>query len=160
VAVTSAHDVISIEVRGRPVPQGSGRSFVSGDRAVHVTTSPPLLAWRGAIATEARAAMDGRPLLAGPVHVAMVFRPAERPASHFLPANSRRPVRVLRLDAPVYHTGRPDGDKLARACLDALSFVVYRDDGQAASLRIIKRWPDEGEAPGVSIRVRQLPVTR
>ena len=158
--MTSAYDVISIEVRGRPVPQGSGRSFVSGGRAVHVTTSAPLLAWRGAIATEARLAMDGRALMAGPVRVAIVVRPAERPASHFLPANSRRPVRVLRLDAPVYHTSAPDADKLARACLDALASVVYRDDRQVASLRVIKRWPDEGEAPGASIRVRRLAETR
>jgi len=158
--VSSAPDAIDIDVRGRPVPQGSGRSFVSGSRAVHVSTSAPLLAWRGAIATEARAAMDGLPLLDGPVRVAMVFRPAERPASHFLPANGRRPAPELRLDAPVYHTGKPDADKLARACLDALSSVAYRDDCQVASLRVVKVWPNEGEAPGVSIRIRRLEATR
>ena len=158
--MSSGDGVITLEVRGRPVPQGSGRSFVSGDRAVHVTTSAPLLAWRGAIAAEARAAMDGLPLLAGPVRVAMVFRPAERPASHYLPANSRRPAPVLRLDAPVWHTGRPDADKLARACLDALAAVAYRDDCQVASLRVVKVWPTDGEAPGVSIRVRRLEATR
>jgi len=152
--------VIAIEVRGRPVAQGSGRSFVSGGRAVHVTTSAPLLAWRGAIAADARAAMDERPLLEGPVRVAIVVRPAARPTSHFLPANSRRPVPVLRLDAPVYHTGKPDADKLARACLDALSSVVYRDDAQVASLRVVKVWPGESEAPGASIRIRRLEATR
>ncbi len=158
--MTDGGDAVAIEVRGRPVAQGSGRSFVSGGRAVHVTTSAPLLAWRGAIAAEARAAMDGRALLAGPVRVAIVVRPAARPASHYLPANGRRPAPALRLDAPAYHTGKPDADKLARACLDALSSVVYRDDAQVASLRVVKRWPGEGEAPGASIRVRRLEVTR
>ena len=151
---------IEIEVRGRPVAQGSGRSFVSAGRAVHVTTSAPLLAWRGAIAAEARSAMDGRPLLAGPVRVAIVVRPAARPASHYLPANGRRPAPQLRIDAPVYHTGKPDADKLARACLDALSSVVYRDDCQVASLRVVKVWPREREAPGASIRVHRLEATR
>jgi hypothetical protein len=47
--VTSVDEVIAIEVRGTPVPQGSGRSFVSGGRAVHVTRTAPLLAWRGAL---------------------------------------------------------------------------------------------------------------
>lgn len=158
--MTSAHDVIAIEVRGTPVPQGSGRSFVSGGRAVHVTRTAPLLAWRGAIATEARAAMDGRALEDGPLAVTLLFRPSVRPASHFLPANSRRAVRVLRPDAPVYHTGKPDGDKLARAALDAMTSVAYVDDKQAVRLVIEKRWPDEGEAPGASIRVRRLAATR
>lgn len=158
--MSSVDDVIAIEVRGTPVPQGSGRSYVAGGRAVHVTRTAPLLAWRGAIAAEARAVMDGRALLAGPVRVAIVVRPAARPASHFLPANGRRPVPVLRFDAPVYHAGKPDADKLARACLDALSSVVYGDDGQVASLRVVKVWPEDGEAPGVSIRVRRLEATR
>ena len=86
--MTSADDTITVVVRGRPVPQGSGRSFVSGGRAVHVTTSTPLLAWRGAIATEARTAMAGRPLLDGPVALEVEFRPAARPARHWLPPTS------------------------------------------------------------------------
>ncbi len=158
--MTTADEVIAIEVRGTPVPQGSGRSFVAGGRAVHVTRTAPLLAWRGAIATEARTAMAGRPLAEGPLAVDLVFRPAARPASHYLPANGRRAVRQLRLDAPVWHTGTPDGDKLARAALDALTSVVYVDDKQAVRLVVEKRWPDEGEAPGASIRVRRLAATR
>ena len=155
-----ACDVIAIEVRGTPAPQGSGRSLISGGRAVHVTRTAPLLAWRGAIATEARAAMNGRPLEDGPLAVKLTFRPCTRPASHYLPANSRRPVRVLRPDAPVWHTGTPDADKCARAALDALTSVAYVDDKQAVRLVIEKRWPNEGEAPGVSIRVCRLAVTR
>jgi DNA-binding CsgD family transcriptional regulator len=134
VAVTSTHDVIALEVRGRPVPQGSGRSFVSGSRAIHVTTSAPLLAWRGAIATEARTGMAGRPLLEGPVALEVEFRPAARPARHWLPANARRLLRVLRLDAPVHHASAPDIDKLCRAVMDALSSVVWVDDRQVARL--------------------------
>lgn len=152
-------DVIEFTVRGLPVPQGSGRSFVAGGKAVHVTTSAPLLAWRGAIAAEARDAVSGG-LLTGPIGVEFAFRPAARPASHYLPANTRRPVRVLRLDAPVWHTGRPDVDKLARAGLDALSAVAFDDDCRVAWLLVTKRWPDEGEAPGVDVRVRRLEETR
>jgi Holliday junction resolvase RusA-like endonuclease len=160
VAVTTVHNVIAIEVRGTPVPQGSGRSFLAGGRAVHVTRTAPLLAWRGAIATEARTGMAGRPLLDGPVALEVEFRPAARPARHWLPANARRLLRVLRLDAPVHHASAPDIDKLCRAVLDALSSVVWVDDCQVARLVASKRWPDEGEAPGASIRVRRLAETR
>lgn len=151
-------DRIEFTVRGLPVAQGSGRSFVAGGKARHVTTSAPLLAWRGAIA---RAAQDvAVPLLTGPVAVTLHFRPASRPASHFLPANSRRPVRVLRPDAPTWHTGKPDVDKLERAALDALSGVLFHDDCRVARLVGEKRWPDEDEAPGVDVSVRQLEETR
>jgi Holliday junction resolvase RusA-like endonuclease len=153
-------DSLEFTVRGLPVPQGSGRSFVAGGKAVHVTTSSPLLAWRGAIAKDARDAVGGRPLLTGPVGLTLAFRPAVRPASHYLPANSRRPVRVLRPDAPVYHTGRPDADKLGRAAMDALTAVAFDDDCRVADLRITKRWPDDGEAPGVDVRVRPLEEAR
>ena len=104
--------------------------------------------------------MDGHPLLEGPVALEVEFRPAARPARHWLPANARRLLRVLRLDAPVHHASAPDIDKLCRAVMDALSSVVWVDDRQVARLVASKRWPDEGEAPGASIRVRRLAETR
>ena len=152
--------VIEFEVRGTPVPQGSGRTFVVAGRAVRATTTAPLLAWRGAIATEARAAMSGRPPLEGPVALEVEFRPAARPASHWLPANARRVLRALRLDAPSWNSQAPDLDKLCRAAMDALSAVAYADDRQVARLTASKRWPGEGGAPGATIRVRRLEETR
>jgi Holliday junction resolvase RusA-like endonuclease len=104
--------------------------------------------------------MDGRPLLDGPVALEVEFRPAPRPARHWLPVNARRLLRVLRLDAPVWHASTPDIDKLCRAVLDALTSVAWVDDRQVARLVASKRWPDEGEAPGASIRVRRLEATR
>jgi Holliday junction resolvase RusA-like endonuclease len=104
--------------------------------------------------------MAGHRLLTGPVAVELMFRPRSRPASHYLAANSRRPVRVLRADAPVWHDGRPDADKLARAALDALSAVAFDDDCRVARLVVEKRWPDEDEAPGVDVRLRPLEVNR
>jgi Holliday junction resolvase RusA-like endonuclease len=104
--------------------------------------------------------MSGRPLLEGPVALEVEFRPAARPASHWLAANARRLLRALRLDAPVWHASAPDIDKLCRAVLDALTSVAWVDDRQVARLVASKRWPDEGEAPGASIRVHRLPKTR
>lgn len=154
-------DPIEFSVAGQPVPQGSSRAFRAGEGARLVSTTPRLSAWRTDIATEARAAMLGRSaILAGPVLVFLTFRPKPRPESHYLPANSRRPVRELRLDAPKWNDGTPDADKLARAALDAMTGVVWRDDRQVASLSALTLWPDDGETTGVDVYVRRLEATR
>lgn len=155
----SARGVV-FEVRGTPVPQGGARAFVVGKRAVVVTKGRgPLADWRSAIATEARDAMGLVPPFAGPVSVRLEFRPTSRPAAHYLPANARRPVRELRLDAPTWHTGTPDADKLARAALDALSGVAFEDDRQVATLLVTTRWPIEGQSPGVTVAIHRLEET-
>jgi len=150
---------ISFDVRGIPVPQGSARAFVAGGKARVVTgaTHGPLADWRHAIATEARAAVSGAPLL-GPVRVQLVFR-FPRPQSHYLPAGARRPKPELRLDAPELMVSRPDADKIARAGLDALTGVLYRDDSQVAELRVTKRYAGSEEGPGVYVSVQSLAVT-
>jgi Holliday junction resolvase RusA-like endonuclease len=154
--------VIAFDVRGLPVAQGTARAFVARGRAILTTeanrTSSPLGAWRSAIATEARASVTGPPVT-GPVEVALAFR-FPRPRAHFRPATGHRPTPELRLDAPLYHAGRPDADKLTRAALDALTSVVFADDGQVARLIVAKRYVDETEGPGVAVRVQHLETTR
>lgn len=151
---------LTFTVRGRPVPQGGLTAYNRGDRAVLThKRRPELEAWRAAIATEARAVIGDAPLIDGPVAVDLVFR-FPRPASHYLPANGRRPVRELRLDAPEYHTSRPDLDKCERAGLDALTAVVFGDDCQVADLHGVKRYVAETGGPGVEVRIRSLETTR
>lgn len=154
---------IAFDVRGLPVPQGTARAFIAGGRAIVTTeanrTSSPLGAWRTAIATEARAAIAGRPPLRGPLEVGLAFR-FPRPRSHYLPAGARRPAPELRLDAPMFHIARPDSDKVGRSALDALTSVVFGDDSQVARLVVVKRYVEAGEGPGVRVTVRQLEATR
>lgn len=145
-------DPLTFTVRGTPVPQGSVRAFVRGDRAVVNSTTARLDDWRHAIATEARDAMSSAPLMEGPLTVSLWFTFA-RPASHYLPANSRRPVRTLRLDAPEYVTTAPDIDKLERAALDAMAGVVYANDRAVVRLHGDKRYD---EWSGVEVRVVRL----
>ena len=149
-------------VRGKPEPQGNAKGFVvkgkngAKDRAVVATgvkSSTPLGGWRADLAEGARDAMESRPLLDGPLRVRVVFV-FPRPAGHYLPANSRRPVRQLRGDAPVYHCGKPDVDKLQRALLDALKLVVWHDDSQVADIRARKVYEVEA-VPGTSGRAWQ-----
>ncbi len=142
---------LSFDVRGLPLPQGSVRAFVRGGRAVVVGVRQSLADWRSAVAGEARGVMteaDAAPL-AGPVVVHLWFR-LPRPRSHYLPAGRRRPEPELRIDAPDYVATAPDIDKLIRACLDALTAVVWRDDAQVVRLVAQKRYDD---TPGVAISV-------
>jgi crossover junction endodeoxyribonuclease RusA len=163
---------VAFVVRGVPVPQGSSRAFVGKGKngkprafvATEAHTDSPLGSWRTAIAQEAREAMGDRPLLEGPLKVWLTFV-FPRPASHFLPANSRRPVRELRADAPTYLCTKPDLDKLLRAALDAMTGVVWRDDGQVAAFghpqkiyetALEQQPPAMTHRPGVEVHVRPI----
>jgi Holliday junction resolvase RusA-like endonuclease len=148
---------LEIDVRGRPVPQGALVRSPSG--GLYHRGAKELEAWRSRIADMAQQAMGDVGPLDGPVAVELTFR-LERPAKHFLPVNGRRPVAVLRLDAPVFPTSAPDADKLARSGLDALTAIAFRDDAQVARLSVTKRYCDQGEATGVLVRMRCLEATR
>jgi crossover junction endodeoxyribonuclease RusA len=149
----TADFAITFDVRGKPVPQGSlVRSPAGG---MYHAKRPELLAWRLRIATAAEEAMAGIPPITGPVGAELVFR-FTRPNAHYLPANKARPEPVLRLDAPVFHTTTPDADKVLRACLDALTSVVFADDSLVADVHVVKRYVEHGEAPGIRGVVRAL----
>lgn len=133
--------MITFEVVGTPVTQGSTKAFVAGSRAI-VTHDhrEPLMNWRASIADQARLASGGRKAERGiPVWVSVEFR-VQRPAS--------APKRVIR------PTTKPDLDKLARAALDALTGVLFADDSQVVSLTAMKRFAGEGEPCGALFVVR------
>ena len=148
--------VIRFVVRGLPVAQGSARAFIAGKRAIIATGAGrgPLHAWRTAIAQEARAAADDW-VLQGPVAVKVTFV-FPRPQSHFLPSNSKRFERLLRVAAPMWHIGPPDLDKLARASFDALTGVLWNDDRQVAHVDASKVYETPLRPPGAVIEVQPL----
>lgn len=86
---------------------------------------------------------DGAPL-DGPVRVLCEFVFA-RPASH---------TRAER--AVTSKITKPDGDKLVRATLDALTGLAYVDDAQVSDGRWVKRYAAPGEACGAWITVEAI----
>jgi Holliday junction resolvase RusA-like endonuclease len=153
-------EAVTFTVAGLPIPQGSARAFVAPakkgvvgakPRAILATDSnrpsTPIGAWRTAIQTEAQRAMGDRPLLAGALGVEVAFT-MRRPKSHY-----RSDGVTLKRDAPRWHTGRGDLDKLERALLDGMTAVVFKDDGQVAALQASKPY---GEHPGCIVTVRPL----
>jgi crossover junction endodeoxyribonuclease RusA len=121
----SAH----LAVAGIPATQGSLRTVGRG-RVIH--DNPQLPNWRRTIAWQARAARPPRWSKAGPFALDLTFylpRPKSLPRHVTLPIKSRNDI-----------------DKLARAALDALSGVLYDDDGQVVDLTVRKRFGQPGLA--------------
>lgn len=126
--------MIAFFVPGRPAPQGSKRHV---GRGILIESSKDVGPWRERIALAAHSHAER--LLAGPVGVRLDFvmpRPKSAPKRTTPPA-----IR------------RPDTDKLARACLDALTGICFHDDSQVTNLHATKRLAQPDETPGVHITV-------
>jgi crossover junction endodeoxyribonuclease RusA len=120
--------VITFQVDGQPVPQGSMK--VINGHVIHAKGSE-LANWRSMIALRAREA-GARPHNE-PVEIDMIFTMV-------------RPKTVSRLEPTV----PPDLDKLVRAVLDGLTAIAYRDDGQVVRLSACKQY---GAEPGVWVQM-------
>lgn len=157
--------VLVFDVEGTPTPQGSKNVFpgkrkdgtYTGKFSVTESAGERLKVWRAEIVAAAMVAKvkAGWGPANGPVVVDLVFY-LPRPKGHY---GSGRNAGVLKDSAPAVPTTKPDGDKLTRAALDALTTAaVYRDDSQVVDVRARKRFAD-GREPGVRVTV-SLPVSR
>ena len=133
--------ILKFMVPGSPAPQGSKafKGFAGSGRAILAESSKAVGPWRERIALAAHNEMDGRELFAGPVLVSLNF---------ILPRPKSAPKRTT--PAAVK---RPDLDKLARACLDALTGPCFADDSQVTEMYATKRLAEIGETAGVAITV-------
>lgn len=137
--------IVDFEAHGKPEPQGSAKAFIpkGWTRPVVTGDNPKVKAWRKVVAQAAqvRIAELGwhlQSLPTGPVAIAVRFD---------LPRPKSKGVRA----AP--HVTRPDVDKLARALCDALTGVLYADDGQVVCLTATKRYASFGSEPGAVVSV-------
>jgi Holliday junction resolvase RusA-like endonuclease len=130
---------LAVSVPGTPAPQGSIRSLGAGRPSVHSNAST-LLPWRASVIAHIRQAMEtGGPWpLEGPVKVGITF---------YLP----KPKSARK--GAMWPAKRPDVDKLARACLDALTQSgAIRDDAQVVMLGATKVYG----LPGMVMTVRPM----
>lgn len=152
--------MICIEVLGLPAPKGSYRAMNVRGRAMLIPGGSPqnqkaLRAWAKAVAEQARAQVGERsdPLWQGVAVEAQALFKLPRPASHY-------GARGLLPSAPPdhWHIVKPDGDKLMRATLDALTGIVYDDDSRIPVQSCTKQWCHRG-SEGVVITMRCLPYS-
>lgn len=114
---------IRVHVAGVPVPQGSMRNSSHGTM---IHSNPNLDKWRISVGWHAKAALPRSWSKAGAFGVegtCYFARPKYLPKTEVL---------------PIVH--KNDIDKLARAILDAMSKIVYDDDGQVVDLNLRKRF--------------------
>lgn len=137
---------VVISVTGTPVPQGSKSAYAvrNGDGEptgqVNVTEGNKALpAWRRRVRDHAK---QQGPLHAGPVSVMIDFH-LPRPKSHY---RTGKYSHQLKDNAPVFHTKKPDVDKLVRGILDSLTMAgTYTDDNQVISATGRKFWCNPGD---------------
>ena len=132
VAPGSAFFMIEFFVEGNPAPQGSKRHV---GRGIMVESCKRLPEWRKAVGVAAQSVIDYVIPRGAPVRVTIVF---------YLP-----PPKSFRGNGDMVK--RPDLDKLARACLDALTGIAFEDDSQVTDLCVSKQYATS--QPGASFLI-------
>jgi len=121
-------------VRGVAVPKGSKKAFIAGGRPIIVDDNRKALKdWASAVSGALQSDWEGPPL-EGPVAVTLTF--------WFLKPPSAR--------KRAYPVVKPDLDKIARAVLDAMTGIAFRDDAQVVRLMLSKDYNAES---GVHVSV-------
>ena len=152
--------MISIEVLGEPAPKGSMRAMLIKGRPIVVASGSranekALKAWTKAIAAAVVSSIGERtePLyVEQPLEVHLMFK-LLRPAGHY----STGKVRSVKASAPLYPMVMCDDiDKLARSTLDALTGLLFDDDGRIVTLVCTKHYADSAAQQGVVITIDSL----
>ena len=133
-------------VPGQPVGKGRPRATVRAGRA-RLYTPAISEKYEARVALFAQQAMAGRPVMAGPVALSVT---ALFPIPPSWPKKRQAAARA----GTEQHTKRPDADNCAKAILDGLNGVVWKDDSQVVTLSIEKRY---AEVPRVEVLV--VPLT-
>ena len=124
-------DAITFFVHGKAEPQGSTRAFIVAGKPIITSANKNLKDWRTIVQL---AAMNHAHMFDGAVEVVLHFH---------LPRPASLPKKVT------HNVKRPDVDKLARACLDAMTGVFFKDDSQVVALEAYKHYAD----PFIGVKV-------
>lgn len=127
---------ITFEVYGRQAPAGSKRAVTLKDgRTFVIDANKNAAKWKDVVAKTAKAHYQG-PLLDGALSLVVVFtieRPKNHTTSKGLPSSTWRE----------HPSVMPDATKLLRGTEDALTGIVWHDDGQIVRQHVYKQYGDE-----------------
>jgi len=159
-------------IEGTPAPGGSKSAFVLMDKRTgkprcRPGTNYPIVnvtddagkankEWRKVVAwTALKFMMSSRafPKEVG-FKVEYIFF-LRRPNDHYTGSNRER--GILKPDAPPWHLQKPDALKFARSTEDALTGIVWADDSQTVRICSEKRWAENGQKAGCTVRI--IPLT-
>lgn len=133
---------IIFTVPGQPVGKGRPRIGKVGAHA-RMFTPEKTANYEGLIAHAGHAAMQGRPLLTGPVRVVLDIRLQ-------VPASWSKKKQAQALAGEIYPMTKPDKDNVIKAIYDGLNGVAWKDDVQVVEGSQRKRY---SETPGVYVEI-------
>lgn len=140
--------MIEIVLPGEPRGKGRPRSRVAWTKKdvpfVAVYTDTETRRYETALAWAARAAMQGKPPIVGPV---VLYVEARFP----VPPSWTQKRRDAALAGVIRPTGAPDWDNAGKMT-DAFKGIVWRDDSQVVDARVVKLYAEE---PLLRIEVRE-----
>lgn len=137
-----------IIVRGVPVPKGSAKAYVNkhtGRAQVMQDNRDKQKPWASLIAYAAQQVIPEK--IDGPVRISLIFT-MPRVKSHF---GTGKNINLVKATAPMWHTAKPDLDKLVRCVKDALTGIAWHDDSQVCE--ITRATKSYGLSPGVKISI-------
>lgn len=134
--------MIAFEVPGVPVAQPRVKATAFGGHA-RVYTPKTADVYKASVAIACQSVHGDQPPCDGPLEVFIEF---------VLP----RPKAMIWKSRPmpsVRHDKKPDIDNLAKAVLDSLGGIAWRDDSQICVLQLCKRIAGGDEQPHTRVRV-------
>lgn len=149
--------IVEFFVPGIPKPAGSKNGFAikkggkyTGKVAMVDASGKAGANWRADVRAKACEVYSGPPLSIA-LRVDFIFS-FPRPKKHYY---IRKSGTALCEDAPRWHTTTPDRTKATRGIEDSLKGVLWVDDNIIVAGVTLKRYCNEGERPGVLIRVQE-----
>ena len=136
--------LLTFEVHGEPIPQGSTRAFIpkGWKRPIITADNKRTKPWKQEVAGAALVAMEKDLLSCAGKNV---------PFGLLLTFKFQKPKSVKK--SVTRKTTKPDLDKLIRSILDALTGIVFEDDSQVVTVQARKTFD---EPPGVKITFWEL----
>ncbi len=141
--------IVSFFVAGNPVAKGSAKAFVVKGRAIVTQDNGEKQKPWASIITYEAALRVSKYIESEPVSLTLDFV-MPRPKGHYGSGKNEGRVKD---NAPIYHTVKPDLDKLVRCVKDALTSVVWKDDSQVVIVKARKKY---GIRPGVTITFSKI----
>ena len=136
---------IAFVVPGTPVGKGRPR-FARQGSFVRTFTPEKTATYENLVKVKAEQAMDGRPMIEGPVEVSirLIVPP---------PASWSQKKQREALDGRIFPTSKPDIDNVVKGIFDAMNNIVFLDDKQVVELTVRKLYAERAEA---EVEVRPL----
>lgn len=137
--------IIRFSVDGRAQTKGSTKAFIpkGWNRAVITNDNPKTKIWETIVRLSAKDHVPVTGPWSGPIELNVVFR-LRKPKSH---PKKRK----------LFHTKKPDLDKLMRSVTDALTGLFYEDDRQVCAGYRRKEYSDN---PGADIEVINIQMLK